>query len=1521
MVKRCISLIVFLSMFLTTILSQNVFGATTDYYVKVEQDMASYGTGTLMFGDTETKAMTIDDKNTIEKEGNFSIQGQQSSDVSIEAFDVSDQEFIKAFRIKTFNRSSNAQYWMASLKANIDKPVKQGDVIFMQVYIKNEADNNNLTGFGISEAGMKKFDNAAYTSWGVRDGKMRAASNWKKCYFVFKASADVDPAQTPEEAWLEFFVYQQLQTIDIGGIAVINYGQKDQSFIDSLPVTQLNLNYDGRDVNAAWRTEADQRIDQIRKGNMTITVKDEQGNVVPDATVNVKMKKHAFSFGTAISSPLVNGTDTNSLKYKQILKENFNKVVFDNDMKWQCWTGEWDANLGQSAVEKAMPWLLNNGFKVRGHVFVYPNDGNTPNAYKTAEGETLSNAINNYINTLANNPSVKSNITDWDVLNEATSSKDVQNKLSSYYNSMGKTSFADMYSDWFNQAALADPNAKLYYTNANMLPLGKEFDWSQDAANISYIQSRVPIGGIGEQGHFGVDNAPSPIEVINRLANTKAQFPNLDIGITEFDVDIDRNDSQQVAFQADYTRDFLTAAFSSPSVSQILSWGFWEGAHWIPSAAYYNRDWTIRPNGQAYRDLVYGKWWTNENGTTDSQGQYSLRGFYGDYEIDASKGNDLAVSNISHTQEGTQIELVLKQPVFDNVTATVDRAHIKQGETANITAAGFLEGGMQLPGQPDSIVYTSSDNNIATVSNTGVVTGIKSGTVAINVEMTAYGDIKSTSVNISVKTSTPPTGTIEWSDNYDYSPSYQFSRKVIAHSQLKTDGVDAGWLPAILDGSNPAFESDTGTLFVLNKADYEYLTYKIPNVKSFSAKFIMNSSSKDDASIKFLVSSDNVTYNEVTCDIDKPLTDPNQTNWWFPKTYSCYEIPDGMNYLKVQVKNGSGWAVGLNKLTTWNFEPQKPTVSWTDSFNPSWPTYTFSDKVISHTGNWMSIANDDWSNGYLLSDTKPEPSTIAYNIKDIAGFEAKTRINVDAHYKFYASGDNTNWTELSTSETARTDRGGYWFDSVITCNTVPAGTNYLKAEVTVVDGTWASGLDYITIKSLIPDTTAPGEVTQQSVTPGDGQLTISWIDPTDEDLAKVKIVGEGITITPVEVSAGVGTAAVSGLANGTEYSIRIKTVDESGNESEGVVVNGTPVASTVPKTISWTDSFNPSWPTFAFSDKVISHTGNWMSIANDDWSNGYLLSDTKTEPSTIVYNINDIAGFEAKTRINVDAQYKFYASGDNINWTELSTSETARTDRGSYWYDSIITCDTVPAGTNYLKAGVTVVDGTWASGLDYITIKSLIPDTKSDNANLSTLIVSQGTLSPEFDPNVDSYAVNVANNVTSLDLTATVADTGKATLKVDGVIQNSAQSKTVTLNPGENTVIAEVTAENGIVKKEYTINIVRAQEFSLGNVAFKNLSGNTINSLTDNGSVTASISAANTTSQAKSAVIVVALYNSNQDISMLAYTETQIGAGETKSISAGFNLPVNVTGYTLKAFVWDSLSGMQPISNVQTITK
>lgn len=90
---------------------------------------------------------------------------------------------------------------------------------------------------------------------------------------------------------------------------------------------------------------------------------------------------------------------------------------------------------------------------------------------------------------------------------------------------------------------------------------------------------------------------------------------------------------------------------------------------------------------------------------------------------------------------------------------------------------------------------------------------------------------------------------------------------------------------------------------------------------------------------------------------------------------------------------------------------------------------------------------------------------------------------------------------------------------------------------------------------------------------------------------------------------------------------------------------------------------------------------------------------------------------------------------------------------------------------------------------------------KSDNANLKSLSLSKGTLSPKFSASKTSYTATVAKSVTEVKIYATAQDSGaKVAISGESALKEGKNIRTVT-----------VTAPSG-AQKTYTITITRSEE-------------------------------------------------------------------------------------------------------------
>jgi GH35 family endo-1,4-beta-xylanase len=208
-----------------------------------------------------------------------------------------------------------------------------------------------------------------------------------------------------------------------------------------------------------------------------------------------------------------------------------------------------------------------------------------------------------------------------------------------------------IYADVIKKSRELAPHAEMWVNEGQVLS-GVRTDNYEQVIRFLTEQDAAP-DGIGFMGHFSRRHLPSPDLLLERFDRFARLVPNLQL--TELDVDVGDDE----ALQADYLRDVMTAAFSHEAFQGIIMWGFWEGRHWKPNAALYRRDWSIKPAGQMWLDLVKRDWWTDETGKTDARGRYRTRGFLGDYTVTVEhEGVDLERS-LSLSSDDTELVVTI----------------------------------------------------------------------------------------------------------------------------------------------------------------------------------------------------------------------------------------------------------------------------------------------------------------------------------------------------------------------------------------------------------------------------------------------------------------------------------------------------------------------------------------------------------------------------------------------------------------------------------------------------------------------------------------------------------------------------------------------------------------------------------------------------------------------------------------------------------------------------------------------
>jgi endo-1,4-beta-xylanase len=547
------------------------------------------------------------------------FQGSSSPEVQIELTSRPGLAFPNFWRVTGL--LPLAQPYLSQLSASNTVAIKKDDVMLVQFWAHSIGGRPTQTEF-VFELNTDPYDKTVNVA-------VNLTPSWVFYSTSFKAGRDFAVGT----ANATFRLGYNNQAFELGGVVVKNYATTQT--LETLPFS--GFTYVGREANASWRAAADARINSIRKSELRVKVVNANGQVVPNASVKLEMQRHAFKFGSAVLATGLLENTPDTIKYRKTILELFNHVVLESDLKWPDWE-----EYARVPALAALNYFKANGLTARGHNLIWPcdNDYCLPTDVPALFSNTtaLRSRIDSHLVDILG--ATKGQLTDWDVINEPSTNKRLSNVL-------GEDEMAVQ----LGRAKQLDPAAKMYLNDANNLGEGtSDVEYKRIIARM--IALGAPLEGIGLQGHFGYQLTP-PAELLTRLTSF-GQF-GLPLAITEFDVNMF---SEQL--QADYLRDFLTIAFSSPSVDSFLMWGFWETKHWIPNAALYRKDWSIKPNGQAYKDLVLKRWWTNVTGQSDAAGKYGTRGFLGNYKVTVTLGAKTVTRMV--TLAKTSAEFVITLP-------------------------------------------------------------------------------------------------------------------------------------------------------------------------------------------------------------------------------------------------------------------------------------------------------------------------------------------------------------------------------------------------------------------------------------------------------------------------------------------------------------------------------------------------------------------------------------------------------------------------------------------------------------------------------------------------------------------------------------------------------------------------------------------------------------------------------------------------------------------------------------------
>lgn len=173
--------------------------------------------------------------------------------------------------------------------------------------------------------------------------------------------------------------------------------------------------------------------------------------------------------------------------------------------------------------------------------------------------------------------------------------------------------------------------------------------------------------------------------------------------------------------------------------------------------------------------------------------------------------------------------------------------------------------------------------------------------------------------------------------------------------------------------------------------------------------------------------------------------------------------------------------------------------------------------------------------------------------------------------------------------------------------------------------------------------------------------------------------------------------------------------------------------------------------------------------------------------------------YSTEFNVNYNQNILKFQSGDNANGG-AGVVKVASGVSGATSQSYSLKFTAISAGSSAISVSGGAYTENSDDNISASTSVSVTDTSKSGNANLSSLRVGAGTLSPSFSPDVTEYTVNVKSTDTQCLVYAVAADSN-ASFVVNG---------SATLKVGTNTRVIVVTAPDG-TQKSYTLTINRPE--------------------------------------------------------------------------------------------------------------
>ena len=259
-------------------------------------------------------------------------------------------------------------------------------------------------------------------------------------------------------------------------------------------------------------------------------------------------------------------------QYGQVMAQQFNLIAVKDWLKLGL-VRQTPYDYDFTNADKIVDFALQHGMQVRGVTLAWYEEVPSWVYDANLTRDQAMALLKQHIFTVMGR--YKGKIAYWDVVNEAIKDDGSGLRDSIWLDKIGPD-YIQLAFEWAHEA---DPNAKLFYNDYNAEGLGAKSDAVYKL--VAGLKAKgVPIDGVGLQGHFTLDTAPSRQNVdtnIERLAalGLQVQFTEVDVRLKTPVTDA------ELQSQAQVYATMMQSCLDEKACTAFVTWGITDKYSWI----------------------------------------------------------------------------------------------------------------------------------------------------------------------------------------------------------------------------------------------------------------------------------------------------------------------------------------------------------------------------------------------------------------------------------------------------------------------------------------------------------------------------------------------------------------------------------------------------------------------------------------------------------------------------------------------------------------------------------------------------------------------------------------------------------------------------------------------------------------------------------------------------------------------------------------------------------------------------